>query len=188
MEETWRDIVGYEGLYQVSDFGRVKSLGRTVNRNHKNPKLFIKGRILKPGQDKKGYLRVVLSKEGEKKGMQVHRLVAKAFILNPLKLPFVNHKDENPQNNKVCNLEWCTNKYNQNYGTLPTRRKNNLNHSEVPVIMCDCKGAELKIFASVTKAAKEVRGLDAISAISKCCRNKRNTAYGFMWKYKDNNQ
>lgn len=188
MQEQWRNIEGYENLYQVSNFGRVKSLDRALKSTHKNSNLFRKGRILKPGYDRKGYSFVVLSKESKKKVVKVHRLVAKAFILNPLNLPFVNHKDENPRNNKAYNLEWCTNKYNLNYGSLPLKRKNNLNQCAISVIMCDINGTEIKTFSSVTEAAKEVSGINAVSAISKCCKCKRNTAYGYVWKYKNNNQ
>ena len=105
MTEQWRPIEGYEGLYEVSNLGRVKSLkcGRE--------------RILKPQMKKKGYLQVGLRKEGKYKMFKVHRLVAQAFIPNPEGLPQINHKDENPSNNRVENLEWCDSKYNNNYGT-----------------------------------------------------------------------
>lgn len=99
MVEVWKDIEGYEGLYQVSNMGRVKSL--------------IKGIILKQWTDKDGYRQVGLLK----KTFKVHRLVAKAFIENPDDLPLVNHKDENKANNNITNLEWCTNEYNLSYGT-----------------------------------------------------------------------
>ena len=105
--ENWKDIEGYEGLYQVSNLGRVKSLN--YHRSWKE-------QCLKPGKVC-GYLYVILSKDGEVYGKYVHILVAEAFIPNPFNLPYVNHKDEVKTNNCVSNLEWCTAKYNTNYGT-----------------------------------------------------------------------
>ena len=107
-KENWKDIEGYEGIYQVSDRGRVKSL----NYNHTG-----KEKILKTRKVKERYLHVCLWKDGEYKFCFVHRLVAQAFIPNPKNYPIINHKDENPSNNCVGNLEWCSSEYNNNYGT-----------------------------------------------------------------------
>lgn len=105
--EIWKPVVGYEGLYEVSNTGNVKSLGNKVWKN---------ARILKPQvRGKSGYLFVRLSKDGQAKGINIHRLVAETFIPNPLNLPIVNHKDENRTNNHVDNLEWCTVSYNSKY-------------------------------------------------------------------------
>ena len=114
MEEIWKDIKGFEGLYQVSNLGNIKSLDRYMCRSH-NEGLTIKGKIRIP-QLVKGYYQIVLCKDGINFQYKVHRLVAEAFILNPNNYPCINHKDENPVNNKVENLEWCTHKYNNNYG------------------------------------------------------------------------
>lgn len=109
MKETWKDIKGYEGLYQISNMGNVKSLN--YNRTKEE-------RIKKPGVDSNGYLRVILCREGNCKTLFVHRLVLMTFapISNMDKFD-VNHKDENKQNNCLSNLEWCDRKYNNNYGT-----------------------------------------------------------------------
>ena len=115
MIEIWKDIEGYEGLYEVSSYGRVRSLGQFVNHNF-GGYAYRKGRILKPGLGSRGYLSVTLSKNGIQKQYTVHRLVAQAFIENPDNLPQVNHKDEDRTNNNVTNLEWCDAKYNVNYG------------------------------------------------------------------------
>ena len=117
MEEVFKAIEGYEGLYEVSNLGRVRSLDSydRLGRLHK------KGKILKPAIIKDGYLQVHLSKEGKKKTFMVHRLVAQAFIPNPEGLPIINHKDENPKNNRVENIEWCDYKYNSIYGTCKER-------------------------------------------------------------------
>ena len=113
MEEIWKDIKEYEGLYQISNLGRVKRL-KFINR-HLN---FKKERILKPYKDGgKNYFIIALYKNGKREYKQIHRLVAEAFIPNTNNFPLVNHKDENKTNNYVNNLEWCTCKYNTNYGT-----------------------------------------------------------------------
>ena len=121
-EEIWRPIVGYEGLYEVSSYGRVRSLDRYVKCDYEKYRLH-KGKVLSPGKDKDGYLSVVLSCNGKHKKIAVHRLVAQAFIPNPDNLPQVNHRDENPSNDNVDNLEWCTAKYNLSYGTRNIRIK-----------------------------------------------------------------
>ena len=99
-KEVWKDVKGYEGLYQVYDFGNVRSLDRTINSRS------ICGRRLKQFNDKNGYKKVVLFKKGSHIYIGVHRLVAQAFIPNPNNYPQVNHKDENKSNNCVNNLEW----------------------------------------------------------------------------------
>ena len=129
MEEIWKDIIGYEGLYQVSNFGRVKSLSRQVFVS--NPHFIgyrkTKEKILSNKPSKIKYVYVILNKNSEKFQVGIHRLVAQAFIPNPNNLPEVNHKDENPSNNFVDNLEWCSHSYNSNYGTINERKGNCLN-------------------------------------------------------------
>lgn len=108
--EVWRNIDGYDGLYQVSNKGRIRSFhrwrGETPDEN---------GRILRQSKTTTGYLKVELRKDGRKKTKKVHRLVAAAFIPNPDNLPMINHKDVNPLNNNVENLEWCDQNYNMRY-------------------------------------------------------------------------
>lgn len=111
MDEVWRDIKDYEGLYQVSNLGDVRSLNYNQTGEIK---------VLKQG-NAKGYKRVGLFKNGKTKQYSVHRLVALAFISNPDDLPMVNHKDEDKTNNNVNNLEWCTHEYNMSYGTRNER-------------------------------------------------------------------
>lgn len=111
-EEIWRPVVGYEGLYEVSSYGRVRSLDRYDSRNR-----FCKGRILKLNDDGRGYLSVQLCSNNKIKKFLVHRVVAQAFISNPDNLPEVNHLDEDKTNNRVDNLEFCNHKYNINFGT-----------------------------------------------------------------------
>lgn len=119
-EEIWRPIVGYEGLYEVSSYGRVRSLDRYVKCDYERYRLH-KGKVLSPAKDRYGYLSVVLSCNGKHKTITVHRIVAQAFIPNPDNLPEINHRDEDKINNRVDNLEWCTAKYNMNYGTRNIR-------------------------------------------------------------------
>ena len=114
--EVWKDVVGYEGLYKVSDRGNIYSVERTGTNNRK-----FGGITLKPSYDKDGYLKVVLHKNGIRGYDYAHRLVAKAFIPNPENKPQINHKDEVKDNNNVGNLEWCDIRYNSNYGTRNER-------------------------------------------------------------------
>ena len=119
--EIWKDIEGYEGLYQVSNLGRVKSLDRVVEGKSSSTRLH-RGKILSPGIGSTGYYMVVLYKDGGGCSYTVHRLVSNTFIPNPHNHPYINHKDENKLNNNVDNLEWCTHQYNMNYGTANLRR------------------------------------------------------------------
>ena len=115
-EEIWRPIEGYEGLYEISSYGRVKSVDRYDRRNQ-----FRKGKLLKNKDNGNGYLICSLSKNGIVKNKYIHRLVAEAFIERADGLYEVNHKDENKKNNSVDNLEWCDRKYNNTYGTKTER-------------------------------------------------------------------
>lgn len=119
MIEEWRTVKGYEGLYEVSSLGRVRSLDRYDRMNR-----FWKGRILNLHTGTGGYLFVALSSNGKEKNYLVHRLVAQAFLPNPDNLPQVNHRDEVKINNRVENLEWCDREYNINYGTIKDRIRN----------------------------------------------------------------
>lgn len=118
-DEEWKPAVGYEGLYEVSNLGNVRGVNRMTYR--KGVVRCLKGKIRKPQIISTGYKQVQLSKDGKVKGICIHRLVAEAFIPNPDNLPCVNHKDEDKTNNNVENLEWCSFKYNSNYGTSISR-------------------------------------------------------------------
>lgn len=122
MREEWRPVVGYEGYYEVSNMGRVRSItiDAVYRRNGLEYTRKRRGRILKQQNASNGYLQVHLSKDGEHKIYRVRRIVANAFIDNPDNLPEVNHKDENKKNNRVANLEWCTHSYNNSYGSAPS--------------------------------------------------------------------
>lgn len=167
-KEIWKDIEGYEGDYQVSNFGRVKSLK------------FGKELILKPVITTKKYLQVNLCKNKIRKVYHIHRLVAQAFISNPNSLPQVNHKDENPSNNSVENLEWCDCKYNINFGTHNQR---SAEKRSKPVLQYTKSGDFIKEWKSLTEVHTNL-GFN-IACISYCCLGKYKYAYGFIWKYKD---
>lgn len=166
-EEIWCPVKNYESLYEVSDQGRVKSIG------------YGKERILKPARHT-GYLRVYLYKNGEMKTYKIHRLVAQTFIPNPDNLPQVNHKDENKENNFVQNLEWCDQKYNNNYGTRTQRQAEKLSK---PVLQYTKSG----VFVREWKSTRDVeRNLGYLhDHISSCCTGRYKSAYNFIWKFKD---
>lgn len=121
MKEIWKDIPEYEGLYQASNLGNIRVLNRVVNSGIKNNNTVIrKGKLLKQ-RINQGYYEVALSKNNKKKFLKVHRLIAITFIPNLNNFPSINHKNENKLNNNVNNLEWCSVKYNCNYGTRNQR-------------------------------------------------------------------
>jgi hypothetical protein len=162
MEEIWKDIPGYEGLYKVSNLGNVFSLRCK--------------RCLAQQTVKGGYLLVPLT-PGKKRFWLVHRLVAMAFIPNPDNLPEVNHKDENTANNRVENLEWCTRKYNAHYGTA-LQRMAAMNQKPVEQLK---NGVVVGRWGSI-KAAGEETGFDR-GNISKCCTGKSHTYKGYEWRF-----
>lgn len=180
MEEVWKDVVGYEGLYQVSNMGRVKSLSRIgLNGNR------LKERLLKPRPKAFGYLLVCLYKQGNCKNFLIHRLVAEAFIPNPNNYPQINHKDEVTYNNVVSNLEWCTCKYNINYGSHNERaNKSKVNgKGSKAVLQFDLNGNFIKEYPSTSEIGRQLNFV--ISNISRCCNGLRKTANGYIWKYKN---
>lgn len=167
--EIWKDIKDYEGLYQVSNTGLVKSL----------PRLTTKGRILVQNEDKDGYFKVTLSKQGAHKQFSVHRLVAEHFLNNPNDLKIINHKDENKHNNIVDNLEWCTSSYNINYGGCISRRSSNRKR---PILQYSEDMQFVQEFAGGVDA--EIQTGISRKLISACLRGTHKTAGGFIWRYK----
>lgn len=173
MSEVWRDVVGYEGLYQVSDQGRVKSLERTDSLGRT-----VKERILKPGMDRGGYLLVVLCAGGKSKTLNVHRLVCQAFHENPENKPCVNHIDENKTNNAASNLEWSTYEENNNHGTHNERVAK---ARSKPVGQYTRYGDLVKVWPSTQEAERQA-GFNH-GNISEVANGNRKTAHGFIWKY-----
>lgn len=167
--EVWKDIKGYEGKYQISNTGRVRSM---CNNGKKREEPF----ILKPIKHYKGYLRVYLWKNSKQKTFLIHRLVAEAFIPNPNNYLEINHKDENKQNNNVNNLEWCTRKYNMNYNGLNKKRNSK------KIIQYDIKNNFIKEWECIMEVQRQL-GINNAN-ICQCCKGNYKTAGGFIWKYK----
>ena len=174
--EMWKDIKGYEGLYQVSNLGRVHSLDRFVPRKTGTVQK-VHGRILKLPEDKDGYSQVSLWKRNKMKKAKAHRLVGEAFIPNPNNLPEINHKNEVKNDNRVSNLEWCTRKENINHGTrseqvAKTKRK--------PVIGINLDTGKKTTFKSMREASKF--GFHP-SAIRKVCIGEQEAHKGYSWEF-----
>ena len=183
MEETWKDILGYEGMYQVSNLGRVRSLDRDIWNGVNYFKK--QGRILKQGENHKGYPIVYLSVSQVDKTCSVHRLVAQAFIPNPDNKPQVNHINGNKKDNTVDNLEWCTalenNRHALRNGLVSHDNMHKALRKKVRKIDVNT-GEILEEYDSVTEAAKSV-SKGRTGCISRVCNKKRKTSYGFKWEY-----
>ena len=172
-EEVWRDVKGYEGLYQVSNMGLVKSLERKNNYGRT-----VKERILKPAFDGWGYLVVTLCAGGKRKNLMVHRLVCEAFNDNRDEKPEVNHINENKTDNRACNLEWSTRKENCNHGTRNERSAKALSKS---IGQYTRDGELVKIWPSVSAVQRQT-GFSQ-GNICKAANGKYKQVYGFRWKY-----
>ena len=191
--EIWKDIKGYEGIYQVSSLGRIRSLDRLDNKGR-----ITHGRILKNKHDGGGYCMVALSKEGKQIYPKIHRLVALHFIPNVDNKPQINHKDENKENNSVDNLEWVTSKENANYGTRKERCYRNRDYKAIgrniskgikekgycrAVVQYDLCMNKISEWDSIADASRSLNILS--TGISNVLRDRCPTYKGFIWRYKE---
>lgn len=177
LKEIWRDITGYDGIYQVSNLGNVRSIEHIDCRKRNR----IAGRVLKPGKKQNGYLQVVLKDEtGKSKNYYVHRLVMKAFVGECPAEYEVNHIDENKSNNTLENLEYVTHRCNINHGTGKFR---SAAKKGKPVEQYSTDDEWLAEYAS-TSEAERITGVWH-NNISKACKRKVKTAGGYIWKYKE---
>lgn len=177
MFERWKPIKDFEDLYEISDWGRVRSLERKVKC--KDYTRIVKSRILKLCSDGR-YTTVCLSKGNKKKTFLVHRLVAEAFIPNPNNLPEINHKSECKSFNHYSCLEWCDKFYNNRYGTIKDRRvKNNTFIKKINQYSLD--GEFIREWPSQTEIARNLGC--SLTVIWACCNGLQKTACGHIWKY-----
>lgn len=168
MKEVFKDIKGYEGIYQISNLGNVKSIRRN--------------KLLKVAKDRCGYLKTVFSINNIRKTYLIHRLVAETFITNPDNLPCVNHKDEDKSNNCVDNLEWCSYLYNNTYGNRIDKCKTTRCKT---ILQLDLKGNIIKEWFSAAEIQRHLGY--SHERISKTAQHKygHKTAYGYKWEYKE---
>lgn len=192
INEIWKPVVGYEGLYECSNMGRVKSVDRYVPHRYKGEYQFIKGRIRKTKLNNGGYEMLSLFRDGKEKTCLVHRIIAEAFLPNPDNLPEVNHKDECKTSNIIwinedgsidynkSNLEWCDREYNLYYGT---RRQRQAEKEMVPVIQYTKDGMLIKKWDSMQSVMDDL-GINR-GNISNCCSGRCKSVGGYKWKYYD---
>lgn len=183
-KEIWRPCKGFEPFYIVSNFGRVKSV---AVYSDKYKRIFMRPCQKEKKQEttKDGYKRVLLCYYGKHFHVGVHRLVAQAFIENPNGYPCINHKDENTRNNHADNLEWCTWKYNSNYGTLPKRISERMkaNHPAAKAVyQYSVDGNFITEYRSANEASRAI-GTVSGNMITRVCRGQAKTAGGYKWSY-----
>lgn len=181
-EEIWKPISGFEGIYEASTFGNVRSVNRMISGIGRNKIIHRKGKILKLPINSRGYC--VVSLQG--KTHYVHQLIAQTFIPNPMNLPEVNHKDEIKTHNNSNNLEWCDSLYNNLFGTRLDRvAKALINYPPFsrPLLQISKDGLVIKRFPSFKQMTRET-GFDR-SFVMKCCKGESQFAYGYVWRYEE---
>lgn len=185
--EYYKPVNGYDGIYEVSTLGNVRSVTRKVG--HIDHSITIKNRILKPYLGTNGYYVVTLSKKGKRHRFSIHRLVATTFIQAYNDKPCVNHKDGNKLNNEVSNLEWSTYSENNKHAYASnlkvgywTGKFGKKHHNSKAVYQYSIQGIFIKEFDSIMDARRETGVND--TSISLCCRNRQKTSGNYIWKYK----
>jgi len=188
IKEIWKDIPEYEGLYQASSLGNIRSIDRIIyDKNLKRSRNF-KGKILKQNIRNDGYLFVNLSKNGINKVVKIHRIIAKTFIKNSNNYKCINHINGNKQDNNINNLEWCTYSHNIKEAyklglKKPISIKGGKNKCSKIVNQYDLDNNFIKKWYCIKDASKKLKIKD--SNISLCCKGKRNKAGGYIWKYEE---
>lgn len=191
IREKWKyiDETGFEGYYQISNFGRVRSVDRTIISKD-GRRRFYQGKLLTLKSDKDGYKYVILKNKGKSKTLKVHRLVGEYFVPNPDNKPFINHLDESKDNNVFTNLEWVTPKENSNYGTAIERATHNRNYEDIsrkqlndvskskPIVVYK----KVAIYPSVAEAGRQL-GLSE-SSIRRCCHGEQSHVNTYIFRYK----
>ena len=181
LNEEWRPVKGFEGYYEVSNQGRVRSLDnyrRVCDVNGVEHMRFVKGVVRKLQLLPNGYVSVSLKSMGKHRRFNVHRLIAETFIPNPHNLPEVNHKDEDKSNNRVDNLEWCDRLYNANYGT---GRQRMIMTKSRQIEQLTLDGRHVAYYDSGNEAARMTNYNR--TSIHKALNGTQNTAYGYQWRY-----
>ena len=185
-DELWKPIEGFDDRYMVSNLGRVKTKEFTYTLYGK---LQVRpAHILRTIIRKDGYCKVSLGGYGKQKTLNLHRLVAISFVPNPNNYPIINHKDENPTNNCSDNLEWCTYKYNNNYGSFKEKHSiafKNYPKFSKPIVQMTLEGEDIQEFPSIAEAARQLGGNYVNIADYLREPNKRNHAYGYKWRFKE---
>ena len=195
MEEEWRDIKGYEGLYQVSNLGKVRSLDRYINARNKKKRM-INGTLLRLRFNNSNYNIVSLYKDNVQDIRFVHRLVAETFIPNPEDKPQVNHIDGNKTNNCVNNLEWCTRSENNRHAWKTGLNKVSDNQRKAAsqsakerfskkIVQYDLNGNFIKEWDSMSEAQRQLNIWH--ESIGKCCKGKIKTSGKYIWRFKEEN-
>lgn len=174
---VWKDVLGFEGLYQISNKGEVKSILR-FEPSSGRAGMWYRERILKSHLDKDGYPQVILHRDGKSYTYKIHRLVALTFLENPENLPCINHKDENKCNNDYINLEWCDVKYNNNYNDRQIKISQKRMKS---IIQTDIFGNFIARHVSINAAANAVNGHRGY--IINCCKGKQKQYKKYKWQY-----
>jgi hypothetical protein len=181
MKEVWKSVgevkgIDFTGAYEISNFGRFRSLDRLIIGSDGRKRNF-KGQIIKPMLTNSGYFQVRMKQNEKTRHEYVHRLVAEAFCSNPYNLSEVNHKDENRLNNIYTNLEWISHNDNLNYGSRSIKFAISRGKR---VAQYDLKGNLIKTWNSTREAGRN--GFYQTS-VAKCARGKQKTYKGFIWKY-----
>lgn len=194
MNEIWKPIKGYEGYYEASNLGNIRSVDRvilsTANILHTEHKQLRRGRVLKQGNGRKGYKIVVLQRDGQKRTMYTHRIIAMTFVENPYNKPCIDHINGVCTDNRAENLRWCTQKENINnpntvYKNLDTLKQNALTNCKAKTILQLDKDS-LEVIQEILPKSSYFKDMGYVRAyITSACRNRNKNAYGYKWAFKD---